>query len=321
MIILTGGAGFIGSCFLRKLNQEGINDIIVVDHLGESSKWKNLNGKKFFDYFYKYDFINKLKQGIFGDSINTIVHFGACSSTTETDADYVLDNNYHYSKELANYASEKKIRFIYASSAATYGNGEMGYSDDKFDGFKPMNVYGFSKHLFDMWVIENKLDKKFTGLKFFNVFGPNEYHKQEMASMVYKSFLQIERSGKVQLFKSNTPEYADGCQLRDFVYVKDTLDIIYKIFLNTEISGIFNLGSGKARNWNDLAKSVFAAMNKTPHIEYVDMPASLENQYQNFTQADMDKLDKILGGLHFRSLEDNIADYVDNHLLKKDKYF
>lgn len=321
MIVLTGGAGFIGSCFLRKLNEEGISDVIVVDHLGESYKWKNLNGKKFFDYFHKSDFREKLKKGKFGKDITAIFHFGACSTTTEMDADYVIDNNFSYSKELALFAAKKDIRFIYASSAATYGKGEEGYSDKVFNSLHPLNVYGFSKHLFDLWVIEKKLDKRFTGLKFFNVFGPNEYHKGEMASMIFKAYNQIKETGKVRLFKSNVAEYADGCQMRDFVYVKDTLDVVFRIYKNQDISGIYNLGSGKARNWNDLVNAVFTAMNMKTHIEYVDMPASLKHQYQNYTQADMDKLDTALGGLHFDTLENNISDYVRNHLQKIDIYF
>ncbi len=321
MIIVTGGAGFIGSCFLKKLNEEGIADIIVVDHLGESSKWKNLNGKKFFDYFHKTDFREKLRKGEIPKSIEAVFHFGACSTTTEKNADYVLDNNFTYSKELALFALENNIRFIYASSAATYGNGSQGYSDKVFDSLKPLNVYGFSKHIFDLWVIENGYDKIFAGLKYFNVFGPNEYHKGEMASMVYKAFRQIEETGRIKLFKSNTPEFEDGGQMRDFVYVKDTLEFVFTLFRNRNINGIFNIGTGRARTWNDLANAVFAAMNKKPKIDYIEMPESLKNQYQNFTQADMTKLEKAVGSLKFKTLEENAADYVRSHLLKEDKYF
>ncbi len=290
MLVLTGGAGFIGSCFLKKLNDEGISEIIVVDRLGEGEKWKNLVGKKFARFIHKDNFLEQLFDSSLEENIEAIVHIGACSATTERDADYMFENNLNYSIELATYAAENDIRFIYASSAATYGDGSQGYSDEIFEDLRPLNVYGLSKNLFDNWVIDHGLESTFTGLKFFNVFGPNEYHKGEMASMIYKSFLQIENLGKVRLFKSNNPDYKDGEQKRDFIYVKDAIKVLWKMISMKNFSGIYNLGTGKARTWNDLVNSVFQALDKEPNIEYIDMPESLKGQYQNFTQADMGKL-------------------------------
>jgi ADP-L-glycero-D-manno-heptose 6-epimerase len=320
MIILTGGAGFIGSAFLSKLNQEGIKKVLVVDHLGESPKWKNLVGKDYSAFVNKNTFSLNLSSGVYAPrDIECIIHMGACTVTTENDADYVIDNNLNYSMELAQFALLNNVRFIYASSAATYGNGEFGYSDDDYDEMRPLNVYGYSKHQFDKWVLANKLERFFTGLKFFNVFGPNEYHKGDMASMVYKSYNQIKETGKVRLFKSNHPDYKDGEQMRDFIYVKDVVDAMWKIYCDEDICGIYNLGTGKARTWNDLASSVFAALGKKSNIEYIEMPQNLSKQYQNFTQAEMEKLNSVID-IDFTSLEDSISDYVKNYLEKDWQY-
>ncbi|ROL61074.1 ADP-glyceromanno-heptose 6-epimerase [Bacteroidetes/Chlorobi group bacterium ChocPot_Mid] len=321
MIVLTGGAGFIGSCFLKKLNDEGISEIIVVDRLGEGEKWKNLVGKKFARFVHKDNFLEMLFESGIEETLEAIVHLGACSTTTERDADYVFENNLNYSVELATYAAENDIRFIYASSAATYGDGSNGYSEGNYDELKPMNVYGLSKHLFDRWVIDHSLEKTFTGLKFFNVYGPNEYHKGEMASMIYKSFLQIENLGKVRLFKSNSQDYGDGEQKRDFIYVKDTVEVLWKILTNDKFSGIYNLGTGKARTWNDLVNAVFRALRKQPKIEYIEMPDDLSGQYQNFTQADMKKLNRSKVKIEFTTLEEGIDDYVKKFLKKEWKYY
>ncbi len=321
MLVLTGGAGFIGSCFLRKLNDEGIKDILVVDNLGTHEKWKNLLGKKFKYYYNKDEFRQKLKQREFAAGINAIIHFGACSSTTETDAEYLLDNNLAYSIDLAEYADRNHIKFIYASSAATYGDGSLGYSDKNFDGLMPLNGYGFSKQLFDNWVIDSGLDKTFTGIKFFNVFGPNEYHKAGMASMVFKSYKQIKETGKVSLFKSNTSEFADGGQKRDFIYVMDVVEVVWKMFIDSSFSGIYNLGTGQSRSWNDLANAVFASLGIKPDIEYVDMPESIANQYQNYTEADMSKLAESGLKYKFRTLEESVADYVNGYLEKNQKIY
>ncbi|MCX8054787.1 MAG: ADP-glyceromanno-heptose 6-epimerase [Ignavibacteria bacterium] len=319
MILLTGGAGFIGSCLLRKLNDEGIKDIIVSDNLSKEDKWKNLRGKIFHTYVDKNELFDFLENnGV--DDIEAIIHLGACSDTTEKDANYLLKNNYQFSQHLASIAFENDIRFIFASSAATYGDGSNGYSDRIFHNLKPLNCYGFSKHIFDLWIIENKLDTNCVGFKFFNVFGPNEYHKGNMASMVFKSFNQISDTGRVKLFKSYKQEFANGEQKRDFVYVKDCVDIIYKTIDNKEINGIFNLGTGTANSWNTLIKAVFSAMGRHPIIEYIDMPDNLKYQYQYFTVADINKLLEYFPNYEFTQLEDAVADYVQNYLLADDIY-
>ncbi len=316
MIVLTGGAGFIGSNYLKKLNAEGITDILVVDHFGQTEKWKNCVSKKFRTMIDKDAFLYGLEQGSFDGQIDSIIHLGACTDTTERDADYLFENNYHYSIKLAMYCVNHDLRFIYASSAATYGLGECGYDDSIFDPLKPLNMYGFSKHLFDQWVLQNQLDERFVGLKFFNVFGPNESHKNAMASMVYKAYKQISESSKVKLFRSTSADYADGEQKRDFVYVGDVSDVIWKIQSDPTIHGIYNLGTGVARSWNDLVRAVFAAMKLPEQIEYVDMPDSLRDQYQNFTQAEMQKLESTSARHHFASLESSVQEYIQEYLMK-----
>lgn len=321
MIVLTGGAGFIGSCLLKKLNDEGITNIIVIDNLGKNEKWKNLRNKKFQEFSHKDTFIKDLKSGKYDNNIDAIIHLGACSSTTEKDSNYLFENNLNYSKILAEYAERFGTQFIYASSAATYGDGSAGYSDYEFDNLTPLNAYGMTKHLFDQWVISNELDNKFTGLKFFNVFGPNEYHKGNMASMVYKSYHQIKATGKVRLFRSNDSEYNNGEQRRDFIYIKDINDIIWHIFNSNNFSGIYNLGTGQSRTWNELAKAVFAALKIEPEIEYIDMPDDISEQYQNYTEAEMDKLQKTDFDFEFTNLEKAVDDYVNNHLIKNNPYY
>lgn len=316
MIIVTGGAGFIGSNLVKKLNEIGETDILIVDRLGSSLKWKNLIGKKYSDFVHKDDFTLALNQDAMPSDIQAIFHLGACTDTTERNSDYLMENNFLFSRELAFFAATEQIRFIYASSAATYGNGDSGYSDYKFDDLRPLNMYGYSKHLFDEWVIANGFENSFTGFKFFNVFGPNEYHKNEMASMVYKSFNQIKAAGQVKLFKSNSPEIDDGEQKRDFIYVKDVVNNLIAAYQNDDLRGIYNLGSGRASSWNELIGAVFAAMGIEKNIEYIDMPESLKSQYQNFTQADMSKLQTALGSeLFFTSLLDAVKDYVQNYLM------
>lgn len=319
MYILTGGAGFIGSCFLKLLNDKGINDIIVVDNLGSSDKWKNLLGKHFINYVHKNHFFDKLST-YKSDSIKAIFHFGACSDTTENNIDYLLQNNYHFSWELAKYARNYNIRFVYASSAATYGMGELGYSEDNSDNLRPLNGYGYSKFLFDQRAIKNGFDEYFLGIKFFNVFGPNEYHKGDMASMVYKAYNQAINTGKINLFKSNNPNYQDGESLRDFIYVKDAIRAVWELF-EKDKTGIFNLGTGVARSWNDLAKSVFNALQLPPNIEYIDMPDELADQYQYYTQADMSKFHNTIPNFTFSTLEDSVKDYINNYLNQSNKYY
>ena len=322
MIVVTGGAGFIGSCFVWKLNQMGIDDILVVDHLRENDKWKNLIGKKFNDYLDKESFINLCGDGCFDNTIKTIVHIGACSATTETDTNYLMENNYQYTKLLAEYCLVKDIKFFFASSAATYGDGELGFSDEDetTPNFRPLNMYGYSKHLFDLWTLKNELQDKLTGFKFFNVFGPNEYHKDSMRSLVHKAFPDARDKHKIRLFKSYNPEYSDGGQTRDFVYVKDVLNVMAYFLEHPDIGGIYNIGTGKAQSWNDLANAVFDALNVKGEIKYVDMPDELKDKYQYFTEADLTKLRRAGCNYEFMPLKDSIADYVQNHLTQNNPY-
>ena len=321
MIVVTGGAGFIGSAVAWKLNAEGIDDIVIVDSLGTSVKWKNLVNRRFADYLDKDDFLELVLDDAVPFDVDAVIHMGACSSTSETDADYLIENNYRYTAQLAGWAVGRNIRFIYASSAATYGDGSMGFSDD--DGvtitLRPINMYGYSKQLFDLWALRNGLGTKIAGIKFFNVFGPNEYHKGDMRSVVHKSFGQIRETGKVKLFKSHRPDFHDGEQKRDFIYVKDCAEVIWWLLNNSEVTGIFNLGTGRARTWNALTKAVFSAMGIDPEIEYIDMPESVRQHYQYFTEAKMDKLLSTGCPLRTMSLEDAVSDYVRNYLEKDSK--
>ncbi len=321
MIIVTGGAGFIGSALIAALNKRQITDILVVDELGTDHKWRNLRNLSFADYVEKDDFLEMVIEDKLDSSVESVFHLGACSDTTETNASYLIKNNYEYSKLLAQWATADNICFIYASSAATYGDGSAGFSDDqeKIENLKPLNMYGYSKHLFDLWVRRAGLLKKLVGLKYFNVYGPNEYHKADMRSFVIKAFEQLNATGKVRLFKSYKPEYADGEQKRDFIYVKDAVDMTLFFYDNPKISGLFNIGTGKARTWNDLVKAVFAAMGKKPNIEYIEMPESIRDQYQYYTCADITNLHKAGCDKEITSLEDAIKDYVQNYL-QKDRY-
>ncbi|MBW2544936.1 MAG: ADP-glyceromanno-heptose 6-epimerase [Deltaproteobacteria bacterium] len=322
MIVVTGGAGFIGSAVVWKLNTQGFDDIVIVDSLEVSEKWKNLVNRRFVDYLDKDDFLELVLDDEVPFEVEAIVHMGACSSTTERDADYLIENNYHYTARLAEWAVEKNIHFIYASSAATYGDGSAGFSDD--DGvsaeLRPINMYGYSKQLFDQWVLRKRLEEKTVGIKFFNVFGPNEYHKGEMRSVIHKSFGQIRETGKVRLFKSHRPDFRDGEQKRDFIYVKDCAEVIWWFLENRDVAGIFNLGTGRARTWNDLTRAVFAAMGIEPRIEYIEMPESIRQQYQYFTEAKMDKLLSAGCSVPTSSLENAVSDYVVNYLEKDERY-
>lgn len=322
MIIVTGGAGFIGSAFIWKLNNEGIDDILVVDELGESDKWKNLVNRRYVEYIHKDSFLRMIRNEQMPFTPRAIIHMGACSSTTKRDADYLMDNNYHYTCRLAEWALPKNIRFIYASSAATYGDGSQGFSDDSAvtPTLRPMNMYGYSKQVFDLWVLRQQVEKQVVGIKFFNVFGPNEYHKGDMRSVVHKAFEQIRDTGKVRLFKSHKPEYTDGGQMRDFVYVKDCVDAMWWLLEHPEINGIFNLGTGKARTWNDLIQALFSAMKMKPKIEYFDIPPEIRSQYQYLTEAEMDNLRATGCQAAFRPLEEAVQDYVVNYLQKPDRH-
>ncbi len=315
-VLVTGGAGFIGSALVWGLNQRGIDDIFIVDRLGSGEKWKNLKNLRYADYCEKGDFLGYLEKGAFDEhGFDTILHLGACSSTTETDSSYLIKNNFEFSKALALWAENRRARFIYASSAATYGDGESGFVDNfaDIDKLRPLNMYGYSKQLFDLWLKRKGLLKHMVGLKFFNVFGPNEYHKGSMCSFILKSFEQIRATGQVHLFKSHRPDYKDGEQLRDFIYVKDAVDMTLH-FLDNDEGGLFNIATGVTRSWNDLVRATFAAMNIPPRISYVEMPESIRNQYQYFTRGDITRL-KLSGyGKPTQTLEQSIDDYVKNYL-------
>jgi len=322
MIVVTGGAGFIGSVFVGKLNEEGIDDIVVVDELGTSEKWKNLVRRRYSDYLDKEVFLAMVAEDRVPFPVRAVVHLGACSSTTERDADYLMENNFHYSCRLAEWAAAHGIRFLYASSAATYGDGSLGFSDadDTTRTLRPINMYGYSKQLFDLWILRRGLQDRVAGIKFFNVFGPNEYHKDDMTSVIFKAFRQIHETGQVRLFKSYRPEYADGGQMRDFVYVKDCTGVLWWLLNRGEANGIFNLGTGRARTWNDLIRAVFAAMGLPTRIDYIEMPEAIRGQYQYFTEAQMEKLRAAGCPVSFRPLEESVADYVKGHLLQADPF-
>ncbi|MCA9407639.1 MAG: ADP-glyceromanno-heptose 6-epimerase [Candidatus Omnitrophica bacterium] len=314
MIIVTGAAGFIGSCIVAQLNKRGEKNICVVDHLEGKDDLKrfNLEHIQYARYVDKTEFLNEIVCGSLSEKISAIIHMGACSSTTLTDAQYFKENNLEYTRTLAQYALERGIRFIYASSAATYGDGSIGYKDDEatIRHCRPLNLYGQSKQDFDLWALDNGCLDKIVGIKFFNVFGPNEYHKGDMRSVVAKAYQRVVEEGKMSLFKSYHPKYSDGEQKRDFIYVKDAVDAVLFFYDQPHVNGIFNLGTGQARTWNDLAYSLFKAVGKKSCIEYIDMPESLRDKYQYFTQADMAKLRASGYSKKFLSLEESIADYA-----------
>lgn len=316
MIIVTGGAGFIGSCVVRALNDAGVEDIIIVDDIAQTDKWMNMRNKRFIKYVHKTDFLNELPDY---ENVEAIIHMGAQSSTTERDFDYLWKNNFEYTKALWNYCSEKQISFIYASSAATYGDGSLGFDDQMdIDELRPLNGYGYSKQLFDQWVKHQAkmFPKQHVGLKFFNVYGPNEYFKGSMASMVFHGFNQIKEKGEIRLFKSCNPDYEDGGQLRDFVYVKDICSVILWMLRNQDVSGLFNVGTGRAQSFRELAEATFHALGMVPNIVYIEMPEKLRGKYQYFTQANMDYLRSLGYKKSFANLEEGVKDYVQNHLNK-----
>lgn len=318
LIVITGGCGFIGSCLIRHLNDKGIYNIVVVDDLGTDERWKNLTGKRFYEVVDK----NQLFTWLQGreNEIEAFVHLGAISDTQETNAFLLLENNYRYSIRLAEYAIENNHRFLYASSAATYGDGHSGFSDDEslLHHLKPLNMYGFSKHLFDLWLLENNLLDRVTGLKFFNVFGPNEWHKGKMSSVIFQWTPIVLKEGHIKLFESNDKEhFDDGEQKRDFLYVKDVVDWIHKL-MASDVFGIINVGTGIATSWNSLARAIFKALKVKENIQYVPMPKSLSGQYQNYTLADTTKLKEALkGDMQITSLERGVDDYINHYLIPK----
>jgi ADP-L-glycero-D-manno-heptose 6-epimerase len=322
MIMVTGGAGFIGSAFLWKLNQQGRDDLVVVDVLDATDKWRNLVHRRFADYWDHRELLGRIETGKMPKGITALVHMGACSSTTERDSQYLMQNNTLYTRALAEWALAHGVRFIYASSGATYGDGSQGYSDDDAvsERLSPLNMYGYSKQLFDLWAIRTGAAKAIAGLKFFNVYGPNEYHKGEMRSVIHKAFGQIQDTGTVKLFKSYRPEVRDGEQVRDFVYVKDAVEVLSWLLEHPQANGIFNVGTGQARTWNDLVAAVFAALKREPRIDYIEMPAELRDRYQYRTEADIRKLQTAGFNRPFATLEAGVTDYVKNYLTHADPY-
>ena len=322
MIIVTGGAGLIGSNFIWELNRHGMDDILVVDNLASTEKWKNLSHLRYSNYMHRDRFLEQLRSGQKLEGVEAVIHMGACSSTTERNADFLMENNFHYTVEVCLATLEAGARFINASSASTYGDGELGFSDDLelMPKLKPLNMYGYSKQLFDLWCQRHKLLDEVVNLKFFNVYGPNEYHKGSMMSMVCRAVPQVKELGKIRLFKSDNPKYGDGESLRDFVYSKDVAALMYWFMEERSVNGIFNVGAGKARTWNDLARAVFAAMDLETNIEYFDMPEHLKGKYQYFTEADMSWMERKFCPVKFHSLEEGVDDYVRNYLTQDDPY-
>ncbi len=316
-VLVTGGAGFIGSALVEALNRRGVRNILVVDLLGTDEKWKNLRPLVFRDYEEASEFSRELREtpGHLGH-FDFIFHLGACSATTEPDASYLALNNYALTRDLCRFALTRQSRFVYASSAATYGDGTAGMKDDEplLEKFRPLNAYGYSKQLFDLHARENDLLDRVVGLKYFNVFGPNEYHKGDMRSLVCKAHEQILRTGVIRLFKSYRPEYPDGGQQRDFLYVKDAVAMTLHLAESPVAAGLYNLGAGVARTWLDLAHSLFAAMGREPAIEFIDMPENIRHQYQYHTQADIHRLRSTGYSAPVTTLEDAVADYVRNYL-------
>lgn len=318
LTVVTGAAGFIGRNVVAELNARGQTDLILVDRLGTDEKWQNLLGLLFEDVVDPDMFLKQVESGALAD-VQSVIHLGACSATTERDADFLLRNNYHYTRTLCEACLKHNARFVYASSAATYGDGSMGYSDvdDLTSRLRPLNMYGYSKHLFDLWAMKRGLFDRIVGLKYFNVFGPYEDHKADMRSVVHKSFHQILSTGEVSLFKSHEPGYADGEQKRDFVYVKDAVDVTLHFAGHTSRGGLLNCGTGIARTWKDLVSAVFDAMKLPPRIRFIDMPEALRGKYQYFTQADATKLRAAGYTKPFTSLEDGVRDYVVNYLAER----
>lgn len=324
LIVITGAAGFIGSCLVRHLNDRGYSNLLLVDNIGHTDKWKNLVGKQFVDFISIEEFFPFLEGR--DQEIEAFIHLGACSDTCETDGDWMLENNLRFSMSLCEYAMTHEHRFIYASSAATYGNGEHGFKDDHdlIEDLRPNNIYAFSKQLFDIWLKKEKLLDKVVGLKFFNVFGPNEDHKESMTSIIHKMFYSYQNEKKIKLFKSTDPTLKDGDQKRDFIYVKDAVQMVANLLDKAfkDVSGIFNIGSGRATTFNEMADAFFKAIDHDKKIEYIDMPKEIEKHYQNYTCADMEKYLSVLKKKESgcMSIEDSVKDYVQNHLMKNERW-
>jgi len=315
-VLVTGGAGFIGSALVWALNRRGCDSIVVCDILGTNEKWRNLTPLRFADYVEAADLLPRLQSNALG-KFDLVLHMGACSATTEKDATYLIKNNYEFTKDLAVWSLAQKTRFVYASSAATYGNGAAGMEDDdsQLDTLRPLNIYGYSKHLFDLHAKRAGFLNKIVGLKCFNIFGPNEDHKGDMRSLVHKSFAQVQNENLIRLFKSYRKDFKDGEQKRDFLYVKDAVAMTLHLAANKKAGGLFNIGSGETRTWIDLANSVFAALGKKSKIEFIEMPETIRDKYQYFTQADISRLRAAGYKAPITSLEDAVTDYVQNYLV------
>jgi len=316
-IVVTGGAGLIGSALVWQLGRDGTDDAIVVDRLGTSEKWKHLSALRFSDYLEADDFYERIERSpdAFGP-IDAVYHLGACSATTERDAAYLIRNNVGCSQQIARWALARDARFVYASSAATYGPLESDLREDLDPhSLRPLNMYGYSKQLFDLWARREGLLDRIVGLKFFNVFGPNEDHKADMRSVVAKAYEQILVDGSIKLFRSYRADIADGEQTRDFLYVKDAVAIALHLGRSPRANGLFNVGGGVARTWNDLARSIFAALERPVHIEYVAMPEILRQKYQYRTEATIDRLRASGYAAEITSLEASVADYVRTYLM------
>lgn len=317
-VLVTGGAGFIGSAVVWQLNRLACEDIVVTDFLGAGDKWINLRALRFADYIEADEFLERVHSApsAFG-KFDAVIHLGACSSTTERDAEYLVQNNYAYTRDLARWALRREARFVYASSAATYGDGSAGMEDGQkgLERYRPLNMYGFSKHLFDLHARRRGLFRHVAGLKYFNIFGPNEGHKGDMRSVVAKGYEQIRATGRMALFKSHRPDYRDGEQQRDFLYVKDAAAITVHLAGRARANGIFNVGSGSATTWLDLARAIFAGLGKEPSIDFVDMPEAIRDRYQYFTRADISRLRVAGYRAEVTPLHEAVGDYVRNYLV------
>ena len=316
-ILVTGGAGFLGSALIAGLNRRGIENIVVADFLRQDEKWKNLVPLRFVDYLEADDLRRLACEGSprLAD-IGAVFHLGACSATTERDATYLIRNNYEFTRDLAQWSLMHNARFVYASSAATYGDGAAGMSDAaELTSLRPLNMYGYSKHLFDLFAARHGMFEKIVGLKYFNVFGPNEAHKGEMRSVVAKAYEQVIESGVIRLFKSERPEFADGAQQRDFLYVKDAVEMTLHLAETADAAGLYNLGSGEANSWNTLAAAIFAALQREPRIEYIPMPDALRAKYQYFTRADISRLRASGYARLITPLREAVADYLQRYLV------
>jgi ADP-L-glycero-D-manno-heptose 6-epimerase len=332
MIVITGGAGMIGSIIAWHLNtKHGRDDLVIVDHITHENQWQNLVHRKYFEYLDKYQLFDWLENNeAASDEITAVIHMGAISATTESDFNKLVESNIQYSQDLWSWCAVNKVPFFYASSAATYGGGDAGYDDASIENLRPLNGYGYSKHFFDQWVLKQIAYKQPTppawaGFKFFNVYGPNEYHKERMASVAFHTFNQFKETGTMKLFKGTKTGVEDGMQLRDFVYVKDAANVVVH-FLTAALAskpvtnGIYNVGTGQARSFKDLSENVMKSQGRQPHITYIDMPVDLQGKYQYFTQADIKKLRNAGYKTPFTSLEDGVSDYVKNYLMQEDPY-